>query len=168
MPDLPRTVSGSSSAPAETKPRGANRSTKVAGKLKVLPEQPEDLPVIGAKTGLPKPPVAKDYTESGANTGESEDGDVEESEQSEDEDVEVCLLSCLVPEMATRSERVVFKQTGSFLSIKGLQSNFVDTRGYCAERRSEINEKESQVAAESDGLCNCKVSCKTLLPMKSN
>jgi len=115
MPELPRTASASSSAAGETKPRGANRSTKVAGKLKVLPEQPEDLPVIGTKTGLPKPPTAKDYTESGANTGESEDGDVEESEQSEEEDVEVCLLSCPVPETTTRSEQVVFKQTNSFM-----------------------------------------------------
>jgi hypothetical protein len=67
----------------DSKPRGANRSTKVAGKLKVLPEQPENLPILGAKTPTTKP--TKDY-ESVGTTGDSEDGDIEESEG----DVEVC------------------------------------------------------------------------------
>lgn len=69
----------------DSKPRGANRSTKVAGKLKVLPEQPEDLPILGAKTLTTKP--TKDY-ESVGTTGDSEDGDIEESEESRD--AEVC------------------------------------------------------------------------------
>jgi hypothetical protein len=70
----------------DSKPRGANRSTKVAGKLKVLPEQPENLPILGAKTLITKP--TKDY-ESVGTTGDSEDGDIEESEESQG-DVEVC------------------------------------------------------------------------------
>jgi hypothetical protein len=65
------------------KPRGANRSTKVAGKLKVLPEQPEHFPIPSTSTN-----PTKDY-ESVGTTGDSEDGDVEESEESQ-EDVEVC------------------------------------------------------------------------------
>lgn len=76
-------------APLDSKPRGANRSTKVAGKLKVLPEQPDHLPILGAKTTHTKP--TKDYPESVGTTGDSEDGDVEESEESqEDVDSEVC------------------------------------------------------------------------------
>jgi hypothetical protein len=67
----------------DSKPRGANRSTKVAGKLKVLPEQPENLPILGAKTLTTKP--TKDYE----SVGDSEDGDIEESEESQG-DVEVC------------------------------------------------------------------------------
>ena len=73
-------------APLDSKPRGANRSTKVAGKLKVLPEQPENLSILGAKTLTAKP--TKDY-ESVGTTGDSEDGDIEESEESQG-DVEVC------------------------------------------------------------------------------
>lgn len=73
-------------APLDSKPRGANRSTKVAGKLKVLPEQPEHL-ILDAKTHITK--LTKDYSESVGTTGDSEDGDVEESEESQ-EDVEVC------------------------------------------------------------------------------
>ena len=73
----------------DSKPRGANRSTKVAGKLKVLPEQPEHLPILGTKTTTTKP--TKDYSESVGATADSEDGDVEESEESqEDVDSEVC------------------------------------------------------------------------------
>ena len=75
-------------APLDSKPRGANRSTKVAGKLKVLPEQPENLPILGAKTLTTAKPT-KDY-ESIGTTGDSEDGDIEESEESQGEDVEVC------------------------------------------------------------------------------
>ena len=80
-------TTGSAKAPLlDSKPRGANRSTKVVGKLKVLPEQPENLPILGAETLTTKP--TKDY-ESVGTTGDSEDGDIEESEESE-EDVEVC------------------------------------------------------------------------------
>jgi len=77
MPEQP------AKAPLDSKPRGANRSTKVAGKLKVLPEQPEHLPILGAKTPTTKP--TKDHSESNVTTGDSEDGDVEESEESQEE-----------------------------------------------------------------------------------
>ncbi|KAF9447145.1 DUF155-domain-containing protein [Macrolepiota fuliginosa MF-IS2] len=79
-------------ASAENKPRGANRSTKVAGKLKVLPEQPEHLPVLtGNKTpALSEPRRTSDGIEDSA--GESDDGDIESSEENEqeEEDVEAC------------------------------------------------------------------------------
>ena len=63
------------------KPRGANRSTKVAGKLKLLPEQPERLPVLSkspSQSGSPRP-----SDDAVSSTGESEDGDVESSEDNE-------------------------------------------------------------------------------------
>ena len=62
----------------EPKSRGANRSTKAAGKLKVLPEQPE-LP-----TGFSKEhgdPIATD----------GDEGDIEESDE-EPEDVEARIF----------------------------------------------------------------------------
>jgi hypothetical protein len=73
------------------KPRGANRSTKVAGKLKVLPEQPEHLPVLSAKTSTPAPlyKPQKDHAESNGITGDSDDGDVEENDEDQEYDVEV-------------------------------------------------------------------------------
>lgn len=70
----------------DTKPRGANRSTKVAGKLKVLPEQPEDLPVLPSKP-FSKPP--REHAESAGTTGDSDDGDVEENDDSQEYDAEV-------------------------------------------------------------------------------
>jgi hypothetical protein len=67
--------------PSETKVRGANRSTKIAGKLKVLPEQPE-LPGLHGES-------SKEREESVGTTGDSDDGDVDEAEDEEQEDVEV-------------------------------------------------------------------------------
>lgn len=69
----------------EAKARGANRSTKVAGKLKVLPDQPE--PVLPAKkVDVPAPPKVDTVAEESEEEADSdEDGDDEE----EPEDVEV-------------------------------------------------------------------------------
>jgi hypothetical protein len=66
-------------APEEPKARGANRSTKVAGKLKVLPEQPEP-ELVPAKRTLLAPLRDK---------GESSTTDEEEGDDDETEDVEV-------------------------------------------------------------------------------
>ena len=74
--------------PSETKSRGANRSTKVAGKLKVLPEQPE----LHRES-------SKEREESVGTTGDSDDGDVDEAEDEDQEDVEVrelCLYLSLL------------------------------------------------------------------------
>ncbi|KAG1863064.1 DUF155-domain-containing protein [Suillus subluteus] len=85
-PLLPKSIAGVSREP-EPKIRGANRSTKVAGKLKVLPDQP-----TSSTQGklLPRP----DAEESLGTTGDTDDGDDEdedESDDDEDEDVEVRL-----------------------------------------------------------------------------
>ena len=108
----------------DSKPRGANRSTKVAGKLKVLPEQPENLPVLGAKSLTTKP--TKDY-ESVGTTGDSEDGDIEESEESQG-DVEVCRYYSYI---------ILHSSYAS-----GVQSNFSYTGRGSSQGRVEIDEKE--------------------------
>jgi len=73
-------------APDEPKIRGANRSTKVTGKLKVLPEQPEPEPVPAKRELLRPPRTSKDQEEGTATTGES-DEDENETEETEDVDV---------------------------------------------------------------------------------
>uniref|UniRef100_A0A8H7XN32 DUF155 domain-containing protein n=1 Tax=Psilocybe cubensis TaxID=181762 RepID=A0A8H7XN32_PSICU len=85
----------------DSKPRGANRSTKVAGKLKVLPEQPEDLPVLGSKPPYSPP---RDNVESTGTTGDSDDGDVEENDDSQEYDVEVYNQISLIPEGTARRD----------------------------------------------------------------
>lgn len=68
----------------EPKIRGANRSTKAAGKLKVLPEQPELTSLHGESL--------KDREQSPSTCGDSDEGDVDESSE-EQEDIEVCGFS---------------------------------------------------------------------------
>ncbi|KII91211.1 hypothetical protein PLICRDRAFT_173101 [Plicaturopsis crispa FD-325 SS-3] len=93
-----------SGTPAESKHRGANRSTKVAGKLKVLPEQPEPAELVqssgAGKSGprvveLQGPP--KDNYESVGTTGDSDDADADDDDE-ELEDVEVYNQISLIPD----------------------------------------------------------------------
>ncbi|KIM85724.1 hypothetical protein PILCRDRAFT_816926 [Piloderma croceum F 1598] len=77
----------------EPKTRGANRSTKVAGKLKVLPEQPELVTVKAV--GLPGPP--KDHDETVGTTGDSDEGDIDDDDD-EPGDVEVYNQISLIPD----------------------------------------------------------------------
>ncbi|THH19660.1 hypothetical protein EW146_g1567 [Bondarzewia mesenterica] len=71
----------------ETKPRGANRSTKVAGKLKVLPEQPEPDP-LSVKREMVKPLDSQRDKEDGSGTaGESDEDDGDDEEETEDVEV---------------------------------------------------------------------------------
>ena len=65
--------------------RGANRSTKVAGKLKVLPEQP-DAPIPARAA-----PILKHVSEGSSGTvGLSEDGGVDDDDEDEEpEDITV-------------------------------------------------------------------------------
>jgi hypothetical protein len=64
---------------------GAKRSTKSAGKLKVLTEQPESKP---ADDTFRIPPRKK----SPGKTGESDDRDIDGDEEDEEPEVEVCDL----------------------------------------------------------------------------
>ena len=95
MSEPPKSKPNSKSS--DGKPRGANRSTKVAGKLKVLPEQPEHLPVLSAKTPTPTPlyKPQRDHAEGNGTLGESDDGDVEENDEDQEYDVEVNGMSTL-------------------------------------------------------------------------
>jgi hypothetical protein len=79
--------------------RGAKRSTKVAGKLKVLPEQPESKPADDTAFRIPA------HTESPGKTGESDDGDIGEEEEEEEPEVEVCNLPNL-PLLASNVAKV--------------------------------------------------------------
>lgn len=83
-PDLPGFKVQPQTFGSEHKARGANRSTKVAGKLKVLPEQPEpsELPSSSSQR------LSKDPEESIGTTGDSEDGDIEDDDE-DAEEVEV-------------------------------------------------------------------------------
>lgn len=88
MPEPFRKLSNST---AEPKSRGANRSTKIGGKLKVLPEQPESLPQLDSKTNIKA--AERLQTESTATTGESDEG---EAESNDEPDVEVTSSAYLV------------------------------------------------------------------------
>lgn len=84
----------------ENKPRGANRSTKVAGKLKVLPDQP-DVP-SKALNEVPKPPTttvtednAQAPTITDSDEEEVDEDEPEEQEEEEEEDAEVRVPSQL-------------------------------------------------------------------------
>jgi hypothetical protein len=86
--------------PDDTKPRRANRSTKLSGKLKVLPEQPEPGPVP-TKRALLAPAQGG---EGSAATGDSDDDDGDGGpDEDETEDVDVRFLSCFRSHMCAHS-----------------------------------------------------------------
>ncbi|PFH47086.1 hypothetical protein AMATHDRAFT_77367 [Amanita thiersii Skay4041] len=98
----------------DTKARGANRSTKVAGKLKVLPEQPEsdalspvrrrnELPAAATKLQTAEAP--KEQYECVATGGDSDDADVDEDEDElEEEEQDVYNQISLIPEGTARRD----------------------------------------------------------------
>jgi len=81
-PLLPKTnpPSSPSTTQVEPKVRGANRSTKTAGKLKVLPDQP----TIPGPATRPGP----ELDESPNVTGDTDEGDDEEEEDADEDDDE--------------------------------------------------------------------------------
>jgi len=130
-------IGGSSST--EPKTRGANRSTKVAGKLKVLPEQPE---LVTAKAADPPGPP-RDPDETVGATGDSDEGDVDDDEE-EPGDVEVSRRGGVF---------------GALLRLEtGVQPNFFDTRWNSQERCTKIDQEKSQVITQSDSVCDGYVS----------
>ncbi|KAJ7512078.1 hypothetical protein B0H11DRAFT_1949658 [Mycena galericulata] len=78
MPN-PSILKTQAQASSEPKSRGANRSTKAAGKLKVLPEQP-DLPEVNRKPEWIAPGPSNDLEESMGTTGESDEADIDDDE----------------------------------------------------------------------------------------
>jgi len=85
----PPTVVGTAQQ-VEPKTRGANRSTKVAGKLKVLPDQPTtQAPVsmpISKQSKVERPP--SEVEEGPSTTVETDDGDDEEEDEIDDDEEE--------------------------------------------------------------------------------
>ncbi|KAI0340379.1 DUF155-domain-containing protein [Trametopsis cervina] len=89
-----------SASSTEPKARGANRSTKVAGKLKVLPEQPE--PVVPKDRLEPQPegPPKRDEGEATGDDSEEEGAD----DEGDTEDVEVYNQIDLIPAGTARRD----------------------------------------------------------------
>lgn len=81
--------SAKSAAQADQKARGANRSTKVAGKLKVLPDQP-DVPSQSQILLEPPKPPPPPTTSAGSPGSDDEDAeDEDEPEEPDEQDAEV-------------------------------------------------------------------------------
>ncbi|KAI0827142.1 hypothetical protein BC628DRAFT_1409923 [Trametes gibbosa] len=93
------------SSAAEPKARGANRSTKVAGKLKVLPEHAEPLLQQDKAAQPSAPPRSRDHEEGGEGSGTLADSeDEEDEEEPEPEDVEVYNQIDLIPAGTARKD----------------------------------------------------------------
>ncbi|KAH8101823.1 DUF155-domain-containing protein [Cristinia sonorae] len=86
---------------ADQKARGANRSTKVAGKLKVLPDQPEPF-VVDKPVSLPPPPKVTSQGEGSGVTGDSDEDEADDEEDTED--VEFYNQIDLIPEGTARRD----------------------------------------------------------------
>jgi hypothetical protein len=80
------------SAQTELKARGANRSTKVAGKLKVLPEQPDNLPGFRPQAVTLQTEPIRDHIDNVEATGDSDEADIDEDEDEQDEEIEVSSI----------------------------------------------------------------------------
>ncbi|CAK5272275.1 unnamed protein product [Mycena citricolor] len=90
----------------EAKPRGANRSTKAAGKLKVLPEQPDE--VANRTLDAVGPVGLKDIAEADGSTGTT--GDSDEADVEDDDEPEVYNQLSLIPDgTAKRDARKLTK-----------------------------------------------------------
>jgi hypothetical protein len=102
--------------------RGANRSTKVAGKLKVLPEQPE----VSTPTTRTSPAVGISYGGSSGTAGVSEDGDVDDDDDDDEpEEVEVsCPKYIVVDEMLFSLQRCTTRSPSYLTGLpNGMPSN---------------------------------------------
>ncbi|KDQ60179.1 hypothetical protein JAAARDRAFT_191579 [Jaapia argillacea MUCL 33604] len=118
QPLLPKSAPSALAEPAESsKPRGANRSTKVAGKLKVLPEQPptpDGGPAAAVPAGKkvislvvpPREPVAASGGESVPEESDEEADEEDEGEADDEEGVEVYNQISLIPEGTARRDAI--------------------------------------------------------------
>ncbi|OSD08749.1 DUF155-domain-containing protein [Trametes coccinea BRFM310] len=98
----PKAQALASSSALESKARGANRSTKVAGKLKVLPEHAE--PLLQEDKEAKPPPPPRDRDEAGEGSGTLADSEDEDEEIEEAEDVEVYNQIDLIPAGTARRD----------------------------------------------------------------
>ncbi|KAJ7151152.1 hypothetical protein C8R46DRAFT_1123424 [Mycena filopes] len=79
MPNPSALLQAQSQPPSSESKSRANRSTKAAGKLKILPEQP-DLPEVDQKPEWNTPGPSNDPDESVGTTGDSDDADIDDDE----------------------------------------------------------------------------------------
>ena len=127
----------------EPKARGAYRSSKLSGKLKVLPEQAEPSQPIHIQPieSLGPPPRDTDVG-LGTTTGESEDGDDEDDE--EGVKVRLCVNALIIAVILVAL-------------LADLQSDLLDPRWNSEEGCDEANEEEGQVSAKGHSICDCQV-----------
>ncbi|KLO20029.1 DUF155-domain-containing protein [Schizopora paradoxa] len=103
---LPPQSSAKSAAQVDQKARGANRSTKVAGKLKVLPDQP-DVPTQSQILSEPPKPAPPPTTSTGTPGSDDEDAeDEDEPEEPEEQDAEVYNQIAQIPEGTARRDAI--------------------------------------------------------------
>ena len=152
--------------PDDSKPR---RSTKVSGKLKVLPEQPEPAPVP-TKRALLAPAQGGE----GSNaTGDSDDDDGDggpDEDETEDVDVRFFLILLLWLMLLGRLDLAAIPNTPNpipFCDILlgeqiGVQPDRANARGNRAARCSASHEEESKVPSPRDGVRNRRVSVAAL------
>lgn len=133
--------SAKSAAPVDQKARGANRSTKIAGKLKVLPDQP-DVPTQSQILSEPPKPAPPPTTSTGTPGSDDDDAeDEDEPEEPEEQDAEVC---CSPPRFSSGTD-------GN--RPPGVQPNSADSGGHSETRCDSAHEKESKVSSESNCVC---------------
>ncbi|KAI6107848.1 hypothetical protein EV401DRAFT_2076942 [Pisolithus croceorrhizus] len=85
LPSSTQPMNANAAQQAEPKTRGANRSTKVAGKLKVLPDQP----TTPTPTPTPKQAKAERVVPKVVEEGPSTAGDTDEGNEEEEEEEEI-------------------------------------------------------------------------------
>lgn len=125
---------------AEPKARGANRSTKVAGKLKVLPDQVE--PVLRNKVVEVKPPPKDKVDEEEEEEAESDEDEGDDEE--EPEEIEVCRAASAVTNV-----NIIWT-----LHSVGIQPDRLDPCGYCTERCSSTYQEEGEVVTTRYRVCH--------------
>lgn len=135
---------GSSAQSNEPKACRANRSTKVAGKLKVLPDQPDVLThskILSKSTpNVAEQEVSKDV-EVKSWRSESDDDDAdneEEPDKDEEQDIEVCLLHQISCNMSSPHTNSSHKSS----IYTGVQSNCLNTRGNSKMRYYLLDKEE--------------------------
>ena len=153
----PGPVSGPKLPSNESKARGANRSSKTAGKLQVLPDSTADkneLELPSADVQLPKPPPAAvpvgPHVVGPSTAGSQSDEDEADDEEDEAEDEQDAEVSSTAGCYEQHSLIALF--------VSGLHSNSPDSGRYSEAGCTTFNEKESEILASSDSLCHRRVS----------
>lgn len=135
------------SIPMEPKARGANRSTKVAGKLKVLPDQPEPLVPVDKLEPPPPPRKPEGETTSAVEESDEDDGD-DEAGGDDTEEIEVRVPSLVRPVRLTDVRHTLHPD---------LQPAGPHPGWDCTSRRAAPNKEESKAASSRHRIRDCLV-----------